>query len=90
MADFKSKLNSKGKPQEDHYFAKRDRELIEALRAKRLHEVVKCKTDANKEAAAKYEKKFKKIKKKHKDKPGKLLVACKELVDDILERCSKK
>jgi len=52
--------------------------------------VVKCKTDASKEAAAKYEKKFKKIKKKHKDKPGKLLVACKELVDDILERCSKK
>lgn len=90
MTDFIDKLRIKGQAEEDIYFAKRDRELIEALHAKRLHEVVECEDDSKKKLARKYEKKFKKIKKKNKAKPKKLLRACRALVEEIMERCSRK
>lgn len=38
MADSLNKLWLKGQAEEDIYFAKRERELIEALRKKRLRE----------------------------------------------------
>ena len=90
MSDFIDALKVKGKAEEDIYFAKRDRELIEALRTKRLRKVVKCEDDAEKKVAKEYEKRFDKITSKHKKKPKKMLRACKELVTEILERCSTR
>lgn len=90
MSNFIDTLKVKGKADEDIYFAKRDRELIEALRNKRLGKVVKCEDDAEKKVAKKYEKRFHKITSKHKKKPKKLLKACKELVAEILERCATR
>ena len=90
MSDFIDTLKVKGKAEEDIYFAKRDRELIEALRNKRLRKVVKCEDDAEKEIAKEYEKRFDKLASKHKKKPRKLLKACKSLVAEILERCSTR
>ena len=90
MSDFIGKLKVKGKTEEDIYFAKRDRELIEALHKKRLHKVVKCEDDAEKKTAKEYEKRFEKIANKNKKKPKRLLRACKELIAEIMEKCSAR
>ena len=90
MSDFIGKLKVKGKTEEDIYFAKHDRELIDALHKKRLHKVVKCEDDAEKKIAKEYEKRFEKIANKNKKKPRRLLRACKELITEIMERCSTR
>jgi len=90
MSDFIGKLKVKEKAEEDIYFAKVDRELIEALHKKRLHKVVKCEDDAEKKIAKEYEQRFEKITKKNKKKPKRLLRACKELIAEIMERCSAR
>ena len=90
MADFIDKLSLKGMAEEDIYFAKRDRELINALHKKKLKKVVDCKRDDKKEIARQYEKRFEKITDKHKRKPKKLVRACRDLVEEILDRCSMK
>lgn len=90
MSDFVDKLNLKEMAEEDIYFAKRDRELIEALHKKKLQKVVKCETDDKKGLVKQYEKRFDKISDKHMRKPKRLARACKELVDEILRRCSAK
>ena len=51
MGDFASKLRLKGLAEEDVYFAKRDRELLEALRKKKLAKEVTCDSDGEKESA---------------------------------------
>lgn len=90
MSDFIDKLTLKGKAEEDVYFAKRDLELIEALHKKKLHKVVQCENDDDKELPRQYEKRFEKIADKHKKKPKRLARACKELIDEIVDRCSAK
>lgn len=65
MSDFVRKLTLKGQAEEDIYFAKRDRELIEALHKKKLHKVVKCENNRDKKLTKQYEKRFAKITKKH-------------------------
>jgi len=61
MTGFPEKLRLKEMAEEDIYFAKRDRELIEALRQKRLKEHVRCPSEDNRDRAKAYEKKFRKI-----------------------------
>ena len=90
MADFIDKLSLKGMAEEDIYFAKRDRELIEALHKKQLRKVVQCDNDSAKKLSKAYEKRFEKIADKHKRKPKRLARACKNLVDEILDRCRSK
>jgi len=90
MSNFVNKMILKGKAEEDIYFAKRDRELIEALRKKRLGKVVECEDEDDKGQTKRYEKRFKKIAAKHKKKPKRLARACKELIDEIVDRCSEK
>ena len=80
----------KGNAEEDIYFAKRDRELIEALHKKRLKKVVKCEDDVEKKIIKEYEQRFVKITKKNKKKPKRLLRACKKLITEIMERCSAR
>jgi len=64
--------------------------LIVELNKKRLHKVVKCEDDVEKKTAKEYEKRFKKIANKNKKKPKRLLRACKELIAEIMERCSAR
>ena len=90
MSNFVDKLTLKEMAEEDIYFAKRDRELIEALHKKKLQKFVQCKRDKGKELAKKYEKRFEKIAGMHKRKPKRLARACRDLVDEILDRCSSK
>lgn len=90
MADFTDKLSLKGMAEEDIYFAKRDRELINALHKKKLEKVVECEHDGKKQLVKQYEKRFEKITDKHKKKPKKLLRACHDLVEEILHRCAMK
>jgi hypothetical protein len=61
MSKFVEKLNLKEMAEEDIYFAKRDRELIDALRKKKLKKVVHCAKDDEKALAEQYEKRFEKI-----------------------------
>ena len=90
MSHFVDKLNLKEMAEEDIYFAKRDRELIEALHKKKLKKVVQCEKDDDKVLARHYEKRFEKITDKHKGKPRRLARACKVLIDEILDRCSAR
>lgn len=88
MPDLIQKLNLKGQAEEDIYFAKRDRELIKALHKKKLHKVVECESKGDKKLTRGYEKRFEKITDKHKNKPKRLARACKELIDEIVDRCT--
>ncbi len=82
------KLKLKGMAEEDIYFAKRDRELIEALRQKRLKEQVTCPSDGNKKIKAKsYEKKFQKITRKHRKRPKRLVEGYRKLIEKIKKKC---
>ncbi len=90
MSKFIEKLNLKGMADEDIYFAKRDRELIDALHKKKLKKVVDCAEEDEKALAKQYEKRFEKISDKHKHKPKKLARAFRDLVDEILELCAMK
>lgn len=90
MPDLLRKLTLKGQAEEDIYFAERDRELIKALHKKKLHKVVQCKNNRDKKLTKQYEKRFAKITEKHKNKPKRLARACKELIVEIVERCSRR
>ena len=90
MSKFVEKLNLKEMAEEDIYFAKRDRELIDALHKKKLKKVVHCAEDDEKALAKQYEKRFEKITNKHKHKPRKLAQAFRDLVDEILDLCTMK
>lgn len=72
MSKFVEKLNLKEMAEEDIYFAKRDRELIDALHKKKLKKVVDCAKKDEKALAKQYEKRFEKISNKHIHKPKKL------------------
>ena len=52
MADCTDKLRLKEQAEEDAYFARRDRERIKALRAKRLAESPEAQSDQRREASA--------------------------------------
>ena len=61
MADSFNKLWLKGQAEEDIYFAKRDRELIEALRKKKLRKKLEDTDKKTRNRARKYEDRFVKI-----------------------------
>lgn len=90
MPDFIDKLSLKGMADEDIYFAKRDRELIDALYKKKLHKAVHCDKDNDKKKTRRYEKRFDKITDKHKRNPKRFVRACRNLVEEIVDRCSSR
>ena len=81
------KLKLKGMAEEDIYFAKRDQELIEALRRKKLKSQVKCPSNGGRFKTKKYEKEFKKITRKHRKRPKRLRKAYRKLLDAIRKKC---
>jgi hypothetical protein len=90
MGDFLDKLRLKGMADEDLYFAKKDKELIRALRKKKLAKLAQCEIPDSKKHAETFEKRFEKITEKHKKRPRKLLRRYRELIDDIRDFYNKR
>ncbi len=90
MTEFPDKLRLKELAEEDIYFAKRDRELIQALREKRLAESAHCPSRKGKKRARSFEKQFQKITDKHQDKRRKRFKAYRRLIDKIVKVCSRQ
>jgi hypothetical protein len=89
MSDFADKLRLKEAAEEDLYFAKQDRKLIQALREKKLAQVAKCADGKQKGKAADFEERFEEISEKHQRKPRKLLSAYRGLLADIKKACGR-
>jgi hypothetical protein len=89
MADFVEKLMLKEKAEEDIYFAKRDRELLDALRRRQLKTFADCGAD-DRDRAAGFEDRFQAISDQHRDQPGALLTAYRRLLDEINALCRRR
>jgi predicted nucleic acid-binding protein len=89
MADSLKKLWLKGQAEEDLYFAKRDRELIEALHKKKLRKKLDNANKKERLKAKKYEKRFTEITERHGDKPKKLGKALSKLIKKIKKWLSR-
>ena len=89
MTDFPDKLRLKELAEEDIYFAKRDRELIRALREKRLAESPHCRSEKDKKLARGFQKEFLKISRKHRGRRRKRLDAYRRLIEKIMKICSR-
>ncbi len=87
MNDFAEKLRLKGMAEEDVYFAKRNAELIDALRKKKLSKLAKCDGREHKKRAEEFERRFESATDKHKKKPRKLLRAYRSLLKEIKDAC---
>ena len=89
MRDIAEKLKLKGLAEEDIFFARRDRELIEALRRKKLEEHAKCTNKKGVDKAAAYQEEFDEITRKHSKKPKRLLKSYRKLIDKIRKKCHR-
>ncbi len=87
MAGFTTKMALKEMAEEDIYFAKRDRGLIEALHRQRLQDVVKC---AKNKSAKRFETQFKEVTDRHKKTPKRLGKAYRKLLSSIRKACTHK
>ena len=94
MSTFIKNLKLKEQAEEDIYFAKRDRELIEALHRKELANHACCpsekkngKSGQQGNDARSYEKKFRKLTRKHRGQPRRLLKAYQRLLKKIRKKC---
>jgi flagellar motor switch protein FliM len=83
MANLTDKLKLKELAEENIYFAKRDRELIEALHEKDLAKTLGTKGRKDRKLARSFERKFKKVTKAHKKRPRKLSRAYHKLIRKI-------
>ena len=88
MNEFADKMKLKEMAEEDIYFAKRDLELIEALRQRRLKEHVQCPSEGDGDRAKAYEKKFKKLTRKHRKNPQSMIEAYRKLIGKIRRKCA--
>jgi len=89
MTEFSDKLRLKGLAEEDIYFAKRDRELIQALREKRLADSDHCPSKKHKKHARSFENKFHKITSKFQNKRRKRFKAYRQLLEKIVKVCTR-
>ncbi len=90
MNDFIDKLRLKELAEEDIYFAKRDVELIKALRKKKLGKRAKCADGDERRTAKAFEDRFEAISEKHEKEPRKLLRSYRALLDEIREVCKRR
>lgn len=92
MNDFIEKLRLKEMAEEDIYFAKRDVELIKALRKRKLAKRAKCKCPDEDEmrTAKAFEDRFEAISEKHENEPRKLLRSYRTLLDEIWRVCKRR
>lgn len=74
----------KEQAEEDRYFAKRDRQLIKAMRKKKLAKVLEVESKGHKKAARSIEREFEKVTDIYREKPKQLLKAYKKLLNNVL------
>jgi hypothetical protein len=84
MSKFPDKLKMKEQAEEDLYFAKQDRQLIKALRKKKLAEVLEVESKSQKTAARKFEQEFEHVSQVYRNKPKKRRKAYRKLIDAVL------
>jgi hypothetical protein len=89
MTDFVERLQLKGQADEDIYFAKQDRELLDALHRRQLGAVADCEAGDQDRAAA-FEDRFQAVTDRHRDEPGRLLSAYRRLLDEINALCRRR
>ncbi len=87
MTDFIEKLRLKEMAEEDRYFARRDLELIDALRKKRLAELARCSSFGAKRQAKRFEDRFQRLNMRLKKRRGKLWRGYRALLDEINRAC---
>lgn len=80
MSKFPEKLRSKGKVDEDRFFAKRDRELLKAMRKDELADALGVDKKKKKKSCAKLEDDFTRVSKRHKKRQRKLVKAYRKLL----------
>ncbi len=85
--EFVEKLKLKGMAEEDIYFARRDRELIEALHCRKLKQHAGCDSPKKEKKARAYEERFHEITRRHEGRPKQLLKAYRKLLRKIREKC---
>jgi len=84
MGEFTEIIRLKGQGEEDIYFSKRDRELIKAMRKKKLAKALSLKSKKKKKAARYIEQDYEKITNTYRNKPGKLLKAYRNLLNKLM------
>ena len=84
MTKFVEKLKMKEQAEEDRYFAEHDRELIKALRKKKLAKALEIENEEHKAAARMFEREFDHVSDVYRDKPKKRLKAYRRLLNMIL------
>lgn len=84
MTKFVEKLKMKERAEEDRYFAERDRELIKAMRKKKLAKTLEIENEDHKAAARMFEREFDHVSDVYRDKPKKRLKAYRRLLNSIL------
>ena len=85
MSKYPEQLSLKEKYEEDHYFAKRDRELIKALREKRLSQALELKSKKHQKAAREFEQHFEQASQAYSKKPRKRLQSYSKILKKILK-----
>lgn len=80
MSKFTDKLRTKGKVEEDLYFAKRDRELLKAMRQENLAKALDVDGKKKKKACKELQHDFARQSKRYKKRNEKLAKAYKKLV----------
>lgn len=90
MSDFIGKLKVKGKAEEDIYFAKRDRELIEAMHQRKLAKHLEIEAKKKKKKAAALEDKYAAVTVEHWYELKKLGKHYRALIDKALKLIKRK
>jgi hypothetical protein len=90
VTDFPTKLRLKALAEEDIYFAKRDRELINALHERRLAKHLKLESNRKKKKAQLLERRYARVSAEHRDRPRKLGRRYRKLVDKALKLIRRK
>jgi hypothetical protein len=90
MTNLPEKLRLKAMAEEDMYFARRDRELIGALRQQRLAKHLQLKTNTAKRRAFALEREYVTVTLTHRKQPGRLVQHYRELVSKARKLLRKK
>jgi hypothetical protein len=90
MNEFVTKMRLKEMAEEDIWFARRDQELLDALRGRRLAEQAGCRSERDQLRARQFEKEFNAIEKSHHRRRPRLIRACRLLLDRIRMACSQR
>lgn len=90
MTNLPEKLRLKAMAEEDMYFARRDRELIAALRQQKLAQHLRLRTDTAKRKAFALQREFAAVTVTERKRPGRLVQHYRALIDKARRLLRKK